>query len=73
MRVRGSFYLAKAGKGGFGTGTGNNKSKSPRGSAAMAKKVSPAGRLGYPKKKAKLKLEPLGHRGFGIRGGNQNN
>ena len=63
MRVRGSFYFAKAGKGGFGTG----KSKSPRGPAAT-KKISPTGRLGFPKKKAKLKLEPLGHRNVGVRG-----
>lgn len=63
MRVRGSFYLAKTGKSGFGTG----KSKSPR-----AKKVSPNSHLGLPKKKAKLKLEPLGPRKMGVRGSNYN-
>ena len=62
MRVRGSFYLAtKSGTKGFGMG----KSKSPRGGP---KKQSPNGRLGMPKKKAKLKLEPLGPRNVGVRG-----
>ena len=60
MRVRGSFYMAKPGKGAFGAG----KSKSPRG---VGKKPSPTGRLGLPKKKAKLKLEPLGPRNVGVR------
>ena len=62
MRVRGSFYLAKAGKSGFGAGA---KQKSPR-----PKKVSPNGRLGLPKKKAKLRLEPLGPRNMHIRNSN---
>ena len=66
MRVRGSFYLASSGNGfGAKAGGANQNSKSPR-----AKKVNPTGRLGHPKKKMKLRLEPLGPRNMGVRSSN---
>ena len=55
MRVRGSFYMAK-GMDKFASKQGGGQSKSPR-----QKKQSPH-RINLPKKKAKLRLEPLGHR-----------
>ena len=54
MRVRGSFYLAQPGMEGFGT---KQKSKSPRGA-----KRAYSNKIGFPKKKAKLRLEPLANR-----------
>jgi hypothetical protein len=50
MRVRGSFYMAKSGGGMAGFG---KAMKQP-----LSKKQSP-NRIGLPKKKAKLRLEPL--------------
>ena len=66
MRVRGSFYLAKPNEAFARRMQQQHKqSKSPR-----QKKVSP-NRLGFPKKKAKLKLAPLGPRGIGVNNSNQ--
>lgn len=52
MRVRGSFYMAKNGAGGFGALAG--LSKSPREKRAGGTRIA-----SFPKKKAKLRLEPL--------------
>lgn len=57
MRVRGSFYMAKKLEKPIGkSGAAGADSKSPR-----QKKLSP-NRLNLPKKKQKLRLEPLGPR-----------
>ena len=56
MRVRGSFYMAKSGAGGFGGFGEKAVIKSPR----DKKSTSPGGgKFMVPKKKAKLRLEPL--------------
>lgn len=57
MRVRGSFYMAKSGAGGFGGFGEKAVVKSPR----DKKSTSPGGgnKFMVPKKKAKLRLEPL--------------
>ena len=60
MRVRGSFYLAKQGEP-FG-----QKVKQQQNSKSPRQKKSQQNRLGFPKKKAKLKLAPLGPRNVGV-------
>jgi hypothetical protein len=55
MRVRGSFYMAKSGGGAFGC-----FDEKPKFTGKGKKSTSPAnGKLNFPKKKAKLRLEPL--------------
>lgn len=62
MRVRGSFYMAKKLEKPIGkSGGAGADSKSPR-----QKKLSP-NRLNLPKKKQKLRLEPLGPRSVAAR------